>query len=90
MTVLRPLAGTIAASFIQSFFLCFTDFGIPASVGGKFEVIASVLYSQMLGSVPDFNRGSVVAMVMLIPSVVSIVVLHVWKNIIVRYIRFLS
>ena len=44
------------ASFIQSFFLCFTDFGIPASVGGKFEVIASVLYSQMLGSVPDFIK----------------------------------
>ena len=85
MTVLRPLAGTIAASFIQSFFLCFTDFGIPASVGGKFEVIASVLYSQMLGSVPDFNRGSVVAMVMLIPSVVSIVVLHVLEKYNVRY-----
>ena len=57
MTVFRPLLGTLAASFIQTFFLCFTDFGIPASVGGKYEVIASVLYTQMLGSVPDFNKG---------------------------------
>ncbi|MFR5584563.1 MAG: hypothetical protein ACLTLQ_12720 [[Clostridium] scindens] len=28
-TLLRPLAGTLAVSFIQCFFLCFTDFGIP-------------------------------------------------------------
>ena len=61
MTIFRPLMGTLAASFIQAFFLCFTDFGIPASVGGKYEVIAGVLYTQMLGSVPDFNKGSVVA-----------------------------
>lgn len=85
MTILSPLAGTLMASFIQSFFLCFTDFGIPASVGGEFEVIASLLYSQMLGSVPDFNRGSVVAMMMLIPSVVSILVLHHLEKYNVRY-----
>lgn len=85
MTVLSPLTGTLIASFIQSFFLCFTDFGIPASVGGKFEVIASVLYSQMLGSIPDFNRGSVVAVMMLIPSVASILVLHFLEKYNVRY-----
>lgn len=85
MTVFRPLLGTMAASFIQSFFLCFTDFGIPASVGGEFQVIASVLYNQMLGSIPDFNKGAVVAMVMLIPSVVSITVLHYLERYNVRY-----
>lgn len=61
-------------------FLCFTDFGIPASVGGKFEVIASVLYSQMLGSVPDFHKGSVVAVMMLLPSIVSIALLRYLEN----------
>ena len=35
MTALRPLLGTLAASVIQSFFLSFTDFGIPAAVEGK-------------------------------------------------------
>ncbi len=85
MTVLRPLMGTLAASFIQAFFLCFTDFGIPASVGGKYEVIASVLYTQMLGSVPDFNKGSVVAVVMLLPSVLSILVLHYLEKYNIRY-----
>lgn len=85
MTIFRPLAGTLMASFIQSFFLCFTDFGIPASVGGKFEVIASVLYSQMLGSVPDFNKGSVVAVMRLLPSIVSIALLRYLEKYNVRY-----
>lgn len=90
MTILRPLTGTLAASLIQSFFLCFTDFGIPASVGGRYEVIASVLYTQMLGSVPDFARGSVVAMVMLLPSVISIAVLHTLEKYNIRYNRISS
>lgn len=85
MTIFRPLAGTLMASFIQSFFLCFTDFGIPASVGGKFEVIASVLYSQMLGGVPDFHKGSVVAVMMLLPSIVSIALLRYLEKYNVRY-----
>lgn len=85
MTIFRPLAGTLMASFIQSFFLCFTDFGIPASVGGKFEVIASVLYSQMLGSVPDFHKGSVVVVMMLLPSIVSIALLRYLEKYNVRY-----
>ncbi|MDO5410990.1 MAG: extracellular solute-binding protein [Lachnospiraceae bacterium] len=87
MTVLRPLLGTLASSFIQTFFLCFTDFGIPASVGGRFEVVASVLYKQMLGSVPNFGNGAVVALIMLIPSVVSITVLRVLEKYNIRYNR---
>ena len=56
-TVLRPLLGTLAASMVQCFFLCFTDYGIPASVGGEYDVVATVLYNEMLGSIPNFNRG---------------------------------
>ena len=79
-TVLRPLLGTLAASFVQCFFLCFTDYGIPASVGGEFEVVATVLYNEMLGSVPNFSRGACVAMMMLIPSMVTIALLHYLEN----------
>lgn len=86
-TVLRPLLGTLAASFVQCFFLCFTDYGIPASVGGQYDVVASVLYNEMLGSVPDFNRGAVVAMSMLVPSVVSISLLHYLERYNIRYSR---
>lgn len=85
VTVLRPLLGTLAASFIQTFFLCFTDFGIPASVGGEFQVIASILYNEMLGSIPNFGHGAVVALIMLIPSIVSITILRVLEKYNVRY-----
>lgn len=85
MTILIPLLGTLATSFIQTFFLCFTDFGIPASVGGQYEVVAGVLYTEMLGSVPNFGNGAVVALVMIIPSVVSITVLHILEKYNVRY-----
>ena len=87
IAVARPLLGTLAGALIQAFFLCFTDFGIPASVGGKFDVIATVLYNQMLGGVPDFNRGAVVAVIMLLPSVLSILLLHWLERFNIRYDR---
>lgn len=58
ITLIRPLLGTLVAAFIQSFFLSFTDFGIPASVGGKYDVVASVLYNKMLGSIQICRWGS--------------------------------
>lgn len=84
-TVARPLLGTLAASMVQCFFLCFTDYGIPAFVGGRYDVVATVLYNEMLGSVPDFNRGAVVAMMMLIPSAVSIALLRWLEKYNIRY-----
>ena len=71
-TVVRPLAGVIGVAFVQSFFLSFTDYGIPTSVGGTYDTLAMALFNQMLGSMPDFNRGAVIAMVMLAPSLLSI------------------
>lgn len=84
-TLIRPLLGTMAASFVQCFFLCFTDYGIPASVGGQYHVIATVLYEQMMGSIPDFNRGAVVAIMMLLPSIISIALLCYLQKYNVRY-----
>lgn len=86
-TIIRPLLGTLAASMVQCFFLCFTDYGIPASVGGEYEVVATVLYNEMLGSIPNFNRGAVVAMMMLIPSVLSIALLKYLERYNVRYTK---
>ena len=85
IAVLRPLLGTLAGAFIQAFFLCFTDFGIPASVGGKYDVIATTLYNEMLGGIPDFNRGAVVSVIMLLPSIVSILLLRFLERYNIRY-----
>lgn len=84
-TLMIPLLGTLVAAFIQAFFLSFTDFGIPDSVGGKYDVVASLLYNKMLGSIPDFAGGAVVAMTMLIPSIVSIALLHYLEKYNIRY-----
>lgn len=85
MTILRPLLATLATCLIQCFFLSFTDFGIPASVGGRYHVIAFLLYSYMLGSIPDFVRGAVVAMMMLLPSILSIIIMQYLQRYQIRY-----
>lgn len=84
-TILRPLSGTLATSLIQSFFFSFTDYGIPMAVGGKVEMISTMLYDEMLGSLPDFSKGSVVAILMLVPSIVSVLLLTWMERFNIRY-----
>lgn len=86
-TIMLPLVGTLTASFIQSFTLSFTDYGIPASVGGNVELMSTLLYNEMLGSMPNFNTGSVVAVLMMIPSVVSFAVLSYISKYNIRYTK---
>lgn len=75
-TILRPLIGTLGGAFVLAFILSFTDFGIPASVGGTYSVVATQLYQVMLGSIPNFNSGSVIAILMLIPAVFGVLFLN--------------
>lgn len=83
----RPLIGTMAVAFIQSFFLAFTDYGIPTSVGGQYDVLAMTLFNQMLGSIPNFNRGAVIAVFMLVPSIISIILMTVLERFSIRYAK---
>lgn len=87
MTVLAPLVPTLAAAFIQAFFLSFTDFGIPAALGGEFSVVATTLYNEMLGAVPNFQNGAVIAMFMLIPSILSVLLLNYLDRYQIRYVK---
>ncbi len=83
--ILKPLSGVLAISVVQSFFLSFTDFGIPASIGGRYLVISELLYNTMLGSIPDFHQGSVIAVLMMLPSVLSILILNYLQKFNIRY-----
>lgn len=85
IAVISPLLGTLAAAVIQCFFLSFTDFGIPASIGGEYEVVATLLFNEMLGSVPNFNNGAVIALSMLLPSILSISLLTYLEKYNIRY-----
>lgn len=75
-TVLTPLRPTLAAAFVQSFFMAFTDYEIPSYIGGQYAVIATRLYNEMLGSLPNFGHGAVIAILMLVPSIISIYLLY--------------
>ena len=76
MTAVRPVVGSLLSAFILSFFLSFTDFGIPVSIAGEYGVIATQLYTTMMGAIPNFGEGAVIAMAMLVPSVASVVMLR--------------
>jgi iron(III) transport system permease protein len=75
-TIIRPLLGTLGGAFVLSFILSFTDFGIPASLGGTYNVISTQLYQVMLGTIPNFNNGAVIAVLMLMPAVVGVLLLN--------------
>jgi len=79
-TVFRPMLGTIGGAFILAFILSFTDFGIPASVGGNYRVIATELYQAMLGSIVHFERGAVISVLMLVPAVIGVVMLTILER----------
>ena len=84
-TVITPLISTLAVSFIQSFTLSFTDYGIPAALAGNVDLLATRLYNEMLGSLPDFNTGSAVSIIMLLPSILSIILISVLNKYNIRY-----
>ena len=87
ISALRPVVGAICSAFILSFFLSFTDFGIPVSIAGQYDVIATELYTTMMGAVPDFGRGAVIAMAMLVPSIASVMLLKFTERFNFRYNR---
>lgn len=74
-TLLRPLLVPIGNAFVLSFILSFTDFGIPASIGANYSVISTTLYQMILGSIPKFAEGAVIAMLMLIPAMLGFIFL---------------
>lgn len=87
-TIVRPLLGTLGGAFVLSFILSFTDFGIPASIGGTYQVVATQLYQVMLGSIPDFNNGAVIAVLMLIPAVFGVLLLNYLEKLNFHYDKF--
>lgn len=87
-TIVKPLIGTLCGALVLSFVLSFTDFGIPASIGGNYKVISAKLYQVMLGAIPDFNMGSVIAIYMLIPAVFAVIILKYVERFNFHYYKF--
>lgn len=76
-TLFRPLIVPIGNAFVLSFILSFTDFGIPASLGADYNMISTSLYQMILGSIPKFAEGAVIAIMMLIPAIIGFILLTI-------------
>jgi iron(III) transport system permease protein len=61
--------GLISAALV-SFTLVMTDFGIPKVIGGNFNMMATDIFKLVIGQ-QDFSRGSVVALLLLSPALLS-------------------
>ena len=61
--------GLISAALV-TFTLVVTDFGIPKVIGGNFNVLATDVFKLVIGQ-QDFQRGAVVAILLLAPAVLT-------------------
>ena len=57
------------------FTLVITDFGIPKVIGGDFNVLATDVFKLVIGQ-QDFNKGAVVALLLLAPALLTFAVDH--------------
>jgi len=64
--------GLMSACFVV-FTLVITDFGVPKVVGGKFSVMATEIYNQVIGQ-QNFTMGATVSVVLLIPAALACVI----------------
>lgn len=71
VTITLPGAsyGLISAALV-SFTLVITDFGIPKVIGGNTGMLATDIFKLVIGQ-QDFQRGAVVALLLLAPAVLT-------------------
>ena len=77
MTTLRRVTFALARPGLASaclivFILCMTDFGNPILVGGRYNVLATEIYAQVIG-MNDFAAAAVMSVVLLVPCLVAYV-----------------
>lgn len=75
LTTLRrvtlPLARPgLASACLIVFILCMTDFGNPILVGGRYNVLATEIYAQIIG-MNDFPAAAVMSVVLVVPCLIA-------------------
>jgi iron(III) transport system permease protein len=69
ITLSNSKFGILGAGFVV-FTVTITDFGNAAVIGGDYSVLATEIYSQVIGQM-NFNMGAVVGILLLIPTILS-------------------
>src|SRR5437016_11099223 len=67
LSLARP--GLASAALIV-FILCMTDFGNPILVGGRYNVLATEIYAQVIG-MNDFASAATMSVVLVVPCLVA-------------------
>ena len=62
----------LASAALIVFILCMTDFGNPILIGGRYNVLATEIYAQVIG-MNDFPAAAVMSVVLLVPCLVAYV-----------------
>ena len=74
LSLARP--GLASAALIV-FILCMTDFGNPILVGGRYNVLATEIYSQVIG-MNDFAAAATMSVVLIVPCLAAYLVNAYW------------
>ncbi len=69
LTLPAVIFAVLSASFVV-FTITITDFGNAAVIGGDYSVLATEIYSQVIGQ-RNFNMGAVVGIMLLLPVILS-------------------
>lgn len=60
----------IASAALIVFILCLTDFGNPILIGGRYNVLATEIYAQVIG-MNDFATAATMSVVLLVPCLAA-------------------
>jgi iron(III) transport system permease protein len=74
LSLARP--GLASAALIV-FILCMTDFGNPILIGGRYNVLATEIYAQVIG-MSNFAAGTTMSVVLIVPCLVAYLVNAGW------------
>ncbi|MCU0839356.1 MAG: putative 2-aminoethylphosphonate ABC transporter permease subunit [Rhodospirillales bacterium] len=62
----------VVSAILVVFTLVITDFGIPKVIGGRFNVLATDVYKQVVGQ-QNMEMGAVVGMILLTPALIAFI-----------------
>ncbi|OLC15566.1 MAG: hypothetical protein AUH29_07645 [Candidatus Rokubacteria bacterium 13_1_40CM_69_27] len=67
----------LASAALIVFILCMTDFGNPILVGGRYNVLATEIYSEVIG-LNDFASAATMSVVLIVPCLIAYLLNAYW------------
>lgn len=67
----------LASAALIVFILCMTDFGNPILIGGRYNVLATEIYAQVIG-MNDFASASTMSVVLIVPCLAAYLLNAYW------------